>query len=768
MRSRPLPLLGIVALCGCISLQDAKSDEITIEKDNIKVTGSVKIKPGTYRVVDSDKNGVLQVEAEGVTVDFQGATLWGVLKDENREAFDGIGISVKGCKNVTIKNANVHGFKYNIQVLECNKAVVEGCDVAKSRAMRISKYGKTFESFLELRKLQAWRGYGASIWLEKCTESVVKKCVGRSGQNGILLVDSERCEIRENDFSFSSGWGIGLWHSSNNKVLANTANFVDRPWSGSWGGDAQGIVLVDGSNANWVVGNSFSHGGYFLTNRDNKADEKSKADHGASNDNIVAYNDCSYVHANSFESTFSDGNIFVRNTASNSNFGFWLGYSSNNMVLENEIIGNKTEGVAVEHGSGTVIEGNNFSKNGQAGIRLWNGGSKHHPSKSYTIRGNKFVNERDCVVLAGTDDTVLEGNQFIDPTDWAIILDKDSSELKASRNIFKVESGKGGAILSKGKKDEMNASENYWDSKRNINSLIKTLGGKVKTDNPLKEPPKPVSLSASEKFWSSERGKKLTEIYNGIKDLVKLYKDTPYPKGWHIFTPDEWSPYDFTKDLVYPAKLSGGPQTLYVLGGGQFKVEQLPNWLKVSSDSGSGPGQIQLEASKRPEKGKGDVRDLSFKIKFPESGKEAIVSGTLTMVEWDVKYFKWNGISYNDKDGWEKLFKGKPVYSHGSPTLDVTSQTRPSQVPDNHFAIVAEADIEFPGGDVLFKTISDDGVRLYVDDKAVISNWSRHAGKTDTATVNMSKGRHNIRVEYCQEGGGYRLLANFTLVEKEK
>ncbi len=54
-------------------------------------------------------------------------------------------------------------------------------------------------------------------------------------------------------------------------------------------------------------------------------------------------------------------------------------------------------------------------------------------------------------------------------------------------------------------------------------------------------------------------------------------------------------------------------------------------------------------------------------------------------------------------------------------------------------------------GDYTFTTASDDGIRLWIDDKPVIDDWNVHALKTDTATVHFAaNSRHTIRMEYFQ------------------
>ncbi len=54
-----------------------------------------------------------------------------------------------------------------------------------------------------------------------------------------------------------------------------------------------------------------------------------------------------------------------------------------------------------------------------------------------------------------------------------------------------------------------------------------------------------------------------------------------------------------------------------------------------------------------------------------------------------------------------------------------------------------------------FQTVSDDGVRLYVDNVLVIDNWTDHASTTDTsANVALTAGEiYDIRLEYYENGG---------------
>ena len=55
-------------------------------------------------------------------------------------------------------------------------------------------------------------------------------------------------------------------------------------------------------------------------------------------------------------------------------------------------------------------------------------------------------------------------------------------------------------------------------------------------------------------------------------------------------------------------------------------------------------------------------------------------------------------------------------------------------------------------GDYTFVTTSDDGVRLWVDGKKLIDDWSNHAARDDSATLHFAAhSRHKLRMEYFQD-----------------
>ncbi|MCE6990865.1 alkaline phosphatase family protein [Dyadobacter sp. CY323] len=62
-------------------------------------------------------------------------------------------------------------------------------------------------------------------------------------------------------------------------------------------------------------------------------------------------------------------------------------------------------------------------------------------------------------------------------------------------------------------------------------------------------------------------------------------------------------------------------------------------------------------------------------------------------------------------------------------------------------------------GKYLFTTQSDDGSKLFVDGKEVVDNDGNHGVKEETGTIELTAGKHPIRVEYYNNGGGFWLDA---------
>ena len=70
------------------------------------------------------------------------------------------------------------------------------------------------------------------------------------------------------------------------------------------------------------------------------------------------------------------------------------------------------------------------------------------------------------------------------------------------------------------------------------------------------------------------------------------------------------------------------------------------------------------------------------------------------------------------------------------------------------------------GGEFIATSESDDGIRVWIDGKSVIDDWTDHASTTEVAHVHLAAGKHELKVEYYQGTG--EAIARFGLVELDK
>jgi hypothetical protein len=86
--------------------------------------------------------------------------------------------------------------------------------------------------------------------------------------------------------------------------------------------------------------------------------------------------------------------------------------------------------------------------------------------------------------------------------------------------------------------------------------------------------------------------------------------------------------------------------------------------------------------------------------------------------------------------------------------LDYRWPGKPSEkVPADHFATIATTEVDVEAGEYELRTISDDGIRVTVDGKVVIEDWTWHPPKTHTAKLTLSKGKHAFLVEHFEIDG---------------
>ena len=104
--------------------------------------------------------------------------------------------------------------------------------------------------------------------------------------------------------------------------------------------------------------------------------------------------------------------MYYKNQASDSRYGFWLGWSFNNLVLENTIERNSHDGVAIGCGQFNRIEGNRFVDTGAVPIHVWTEDQNVGLSRQYLDRRQRHRKLPSGVLLEKTTEYFIDANRL--------------------------------------------------------------------------------------------------------------------------------------------------------------------------------------------------------------------------------------------------------------------------------------------------------------------------------------------------------------------
>ncbi len=435
----------VSALAVCVAVTGGVSAGPIVPTDGMVITEDTTFVPGTYEL----PNGV-SIGASGITLDMNGATLVGT-------DFANYGVTCIGFDNVTIANGVIKNYYYGIRIE--NGLGIQILDHDLSNNWLDPNSVDPPAPFLDINvgpNLGDTTNLGGGLFILNASLATISGNTLKNQENGIDLYFVTDSTITNNDASNNTGWGIHLHGSTGNVVSNNVADDCIRPGLN----DSAGFLVVMASDNNQFLNNSFQGGGdgFFIGN-----------EHGCpSNDNLIQGNNGSNAGANAFEATFSSGNQFIDNIAETSNYGFWLGYShTGNVIAGNRIRANNTNGIEIEHGQNNIIQNNEIIGNGGKGIVLRTDGVVHFPpgqfpclnlpdqatSSGYTITGNIIQqNFALGLELLNTTDSTITNNLIA-----ANVAGTATSN--GSGNVWSVEPTPGVNIVG-----GPTLGGNYWDN----------------------------------------------------------------------------------------------------------------------------------------------------------------------------------------------------------------------------------------------------------------------------------------------------------------
>ncbi len=437
-------MIMIFCLVGCV--HGNTQTQIKLQA-GLYISQSVVIEQGNY-LLEADSSlqiAVIHISGKNLVVDFNQSVLNGTKQPDRPDLMKGLAILIdKGSENVTIKNLNVHGYKIALFADSVSNLSIIHCDFSYNYRPRLlsGREKEDEQDWMSYHHNESgeWKEKGAGIYLNQCNKATIKDNYITGNQCALLMVNCNDAKVFDNNFSFNSGLGIGLYRSSNNFIYHNRLDFNIRGFSlGKYrrGQDSAGILVYEQSSENVFAYNSATHSGdgFFLW----AGQSTLNTGVGGCNNNLIYGNDFSYASNNGVEITFSSNSV-LHNRIWGCDYGIWGGYSFDSDISDNKILHNRY-GIAIEHGQNINIALNEIKYN-ETALKLWSNEKQgveasyiaHHNTRSenYWTASNTIEQNKTAYHVYGTDTAIFSGNKKIEnEVDWEI--GERVSEIDTSR-----------------------------------------------------------------------------------------------------------------------------------------------------------------------------------------------------------------------------------------------------------------------------------------------------------------------------------------------
>ena len=659
------------------------------------ITRSVTIRPGTYRLPARGDTAVLTVRGTDITVDLRGVTLEGLPTSADPDRADGVAILIDGGRNVRVQGGRVRGYRTAIRAVGTTDLTLLDNDLSGNWRPRLFS-GIGHESLVDWLSFHhneqgEWRRFGAGIALEGVHRGLVRGNIVRHGMNGLMLTRSDSLRIEANDLSFNSGLGIGLYRSTDNVIVRNRADYNVRGFTRYY--------RRGQDSADLLMFEQSSRNVVAFNSMTHGGDglflwagqTTMDSGEGGSNDNLFLGNDFSYAPTNGMEATFSR-NDFVANRIVGSDHGLWGGYSFQSNIVGNCFAENRI-GIAIEHGQENVVADNTFARDSTA-VWLW--------------------------------------AEPIQPSDWGYPKHRDtrSRDWRFERNAFRDHRV---GLRVRQTTGLVESGATYLD----VDSIaVMRDTADVRFEHRIADPGTSVEpCGAMPEVPAAWR----TRIPASVESRVPESPASRLPRAAIVV--DEWGPYDWATPRLWPVdSLRGGATTLRVLGpSGRWRVASSAGIASLSSRSGASNDTIVVTPAP------GRAGDWSLTL-IDSAGRRFSRSYYDPIPGWEVRYLNWT-----DSTGWNAA----PFLTRAEPRLDKMWYRPPAGIPQANWALEATTTVDLPRGAYTLRTISDDGIQVWVDGGLVIDHADPHESLVDIAP--LPAGRHELRVRYFQKDGWVEL-----------
>lgn len=704
------------------SLGETITQSVLFQKDTFKLNGT-----------DSLNQPVLTIEGKNIVVDFNDAIIAGSNDKKWPNEFYGLAILIKNSQNITLKNANIHGFKIAVLVENVDSLKIENCNFSYNYRQKLKsiREREDLSDWLSYHQndQDEWLRYGMGIYLKNCNNALVKNVHITGGQNGLMMTQCNNGLFYNNEINCNSGVGIGLYRSNQNQVMHNKLDWNVRGYSHGFysrGQDSAGILVYEQSNKNTFAYNSATHSGdgFFLWAGQTTMD----TGNGGCNDNIIYENDFSHAPTNGIEVTFSS-NIVSNNTIKECRYGIWGGYSFQTLIEKNKIEDCEF-GLAFEHGNNNLIIDNRFN-NSKIGVQLWERDKQPNDwefsknrdisSRNYHLLHNRFDNIEEPLKIVNTKKVLIEKNHI-----WSEVGDFPKSKGNEKIVIYD------------------NKGWNSWKNQRwNING----------------------DLIENEEEWLYVADEINIEK---LKDGKNASLPENHPRGRQYILINEWGPYDFKYPIIWLREINENKYTFLLLGPqGNWKCIDGKGLKSFGPKTGTFPATIVAEKDPNSDEIALDLEFIGEEV-TDQFGKK-YRRGTVfpfsfykyqKPLNWKVDWYEFDNSNDPLKNYtvFKELKNKSPQKTEFTTDLAYTWRRSPgNEINPDKFATFAKTEVNMNKGKYKIQITSDDGLKFYLDGTLIIDHWDIHVPATDEVEVNLD-GNHIFEIEHF-EGGGFSTLS---------
>jgi alpha-L-rhamnosidase len=263
----------------------------------------------------------------------------------------------------------------------------------------------------------------------------------------------------------------------------------------------------------------------------------------------------------------------------------------------------------------------------------------------------------------------------------------------------------------------------------------------AKSEKDVTESGKVVVSSDEIKFIKYQNGKAIYEMGSGTYNFSSTSCKVKFDETKYVA-----SPKIFPQDTAFsiPANLFANISCLTKNAVIRYTI----NGSEPTENSQIYKGPFQIKNT------------MQIKAKaFVQGSKPSLIASS----SFDVYDSKVNGLNYNYYEGrWQLLpdFESlKPVKSGITTSIDIQK----IKVRDDYFGFVFTGFINIPKKDnYTFYLTSDDGSKLYINDKILIVNDGLHGMDTRSASIKLNKGRLPVKIEFFEGSGGEGLMLEYS------